>query len=212
MASARVTAIAQGITLQAKDVNGNLRDLALNGEILDGERIIARSPGPQYLLTAYTLQRRSAGNWVDSLTVSLNARDGTSHFREDKFGVMGDANDSSVYLLLTVAKGCRQTAHDLSVLQVMQTDVGGQFSYPPGSRTFKGCFSALDRTSDLEMGGFQEGIDAQIVSDLEQWAAVPAAPVVGQDLLWHDGRTKYRVVKVDVDEISYVIGVASVNR
>lgn len=215
MANARITAIAAGVTAKAKDANGVWRTLADGDEILDGEEVKASTPGPQFGLDAYEMQRRVAGVWSDALTIELNAGSGSSHWRQDKYAIAGDGTDSTVGLVLQVAKGSRQTAHDLVVLQVAQTDEGGSFEYPAeDGAQFKGLFSALEQTSNLEMGGFQQGIEAQIVTDRQQWvlAAQATGPIVGQELLWHDGQARYRIVKVEVDEISFVIGLASVNK
>lgn len=211
--SARINGIASGITVEAKNVAGTWRALAEGDLVYDQEEIKASSPGPQFSLLAYTLQRRVAGTWTDTVTVYLDAARGSSHWRQDKCQIQGNSTDSTCALILTVGKGSRQVAHDLGVLQVMQTDVGGRFSYPAtDGLTYKGCFSSVERTSELEMGGFQEGVEAQIVSDRAQWAAAGKTPIVGQDLLWHDNSSAYRIVKVDIDEISYVISLASVNR
>jgi hypothetical protein len=211
--SAKVVLLLSTATLQAKDVNGDWRDLASGDSIYDQEEIFARADGPQFAQAAYKVQRLVAGVWTDALTVSLNVKDGTGIWRQDKFAIGGDNVDSTASLSLTVAKGPRQAAHDLSVLQVQQTDEGGRFSYPARNGTkFAGLFSSLERTSDAEMGGFQEGIDAQLVTDREQWALAGKSPVVGQDLMWIDSSSSYRIVKVETDEISYVISLASVNK
>lgn len=210
MLAARLTAIATGITVQAKNVADVWRTLAADDLVYDQEVVKASAWGPQFNRTAYTLQRKVAAVWTDAVSVTLDAGRGSSHWRADKFQIQGNSTNSSCALILTVAKGSRQVAHDLAVLKVMQTDVGGQFSYQ--SATYKGCFSSLERTSEPEMGGFQEGIDAQLVTDREQWALAGITPAAGQDVTWHDHTTPYRIVKVDTDEISFVLGLASVNR
>lgn len=220
MPNARIVSIAAGLTVQAKDVSGAWRTLANNDLIADQEEIRAYASGPQYGLVAYKLQRLVAAAWTDALSPSLSVRDGTSHWRQDKFQIQGNSVNSAVALILTVNKGQRGLRDALSVLQVEQTDAGGQFSYPSvNGAKFKGLFSAVTRESTLEEGGFLEGIDAQLVCDREQFemaigpnGLAGVTPAVGQALLWFDGSSVLKIEKIDVDEISFVLHLSSVNR
>src|SRR4051794_10354180 len=105
MSNARITGIAAVCSLQAKSTAGGWRTVTGGALISDKEEVLVEADGAQYALAAYKLQRKSAGAWIDAVTVSLDLPSGTSHYRQDRIGVTGDDTDSTAVVLVTVEKG-----------------------------------------------------------------------------------------------------------
>lgn len=206
--TARITAIADGITIQAK-LNGVWRDLEESDQITSGEEILAQADGAQYELTAYKLQRLQAGSYVDALTIVLNTPDGSSHYRQDRVLITGDVSTNAVSVL-TIDKGQRMLADLLTHLKAQEWN---RFSFPVGTGAtpakYRGTSDDLDHATRLEVGGMAQDFQGLIVCDREQFGAI--VPKSGQKLQWSNGRV-YRIETVREDEISFALEVISINK
>src|SRR5688572_4396994 len=110
MDAARITAIAGGVTVQARaaaegEVSaGAWRAIAENGIVNHREDLLVEADSGKYGLAACKLQKRVAGVWTDAFTLTLDLPSGTSHMRKDRMAVTGNETNSSV-AVTTIAKG-----------------------------------------------------------------------------------------------------------
>jgi hypothetical protein len=204
IATCKVTGIAAAVTLQAKGTDGEWRDLAEGDEIETGEEILAEASGAQFALTAYTLQNRVAGVWTNALAITLDLPSGTSHYRQDRFGITGDDTDNTVSILVTVERGDLML-RDLNV--ALEAQARNRFTY--AGQRYKGMSDDIEFTTTFETGGQEPSFNGTILAPKRQFNGV--APVTGQKLTAWNGKT-YRIDRVTEDEISYALTLESPNR
>lgn len=211
MATARVSGIASGVTLQARSTAGEWRDLAENDEISDGEEILARADQGQFNLNAYQLADRVGGVWTVAQTITLHIPDGTGTYRQDRFAVEGDGTESASSLVVTVDKGQIILRDMHAALVHMQRTQGGRFRYPEINGTrYLGILEDLELGTTLGEGGFDAEHRGTIICDKSQFASGHSFRQGGK-ILWQDGR-KLKINRVTEDEISFGLEVQQVTK
>lgn len=207
MPNARVLNISGVCSLQAKSTAGVWRTLTEGSLIADHEEILVEADGPQFALDGYKLQRKSAGAWLDALTITLDLPSGTSHYRQDRIGVTGDDTNNMATILVTVDRG-HQLLKDANAQ--LEASARNRFEYPAGSAIkYKGMSDDLTFTTAFGNGGQEPDYGGSILAPLRQFAGV--VPVTGQHLKAWNGKI-YRIDKVRVDEYSYVLEIQSLNK
>jgi hypothetical protein len=208
MSAARIAAIASGITAQAKNSAGVWRDLVNNDLVYDREELLMESDSVCYAVTAAKLQKRVAGVWTDSASLTLSVPDGSSHFRKVRIAVSGDATNSVAAVLFTSSKGEAVYRQALESLQAQQRI---RFTLNADTTRFRGIADELEHANKAELGGFEQDFKGMLLCDREQFVGATEGPPERGDAVTVNSRT-YRVESVKEDEVSYLVELASVNR
>ena len=214
MDAARVTGIADGVTVQARAAAegsaaaGDWRDIAEDDVVQHREELLVEVDGAKYGFEACRIQKRVAGVWTDGVIVTLDVAEGTSHFRKDRLSVGGDETNSSV-ALTTVEKGDRDLRDALWQLKRLAR---ARFTLEDSATKYRGVQSELEHANSAELGGFQQDFNGVMVADREQFESSPDGPPLrGQKITLADGTT-YRITSVKTDEVSHTMEFQSVNR
>lgn len=212
MDAARVTAIAEGITVQARTAvegpvpAGAWRDIANNDVVNHREELMVESDGVRYAFTACTLQKRVAGVWTDALNLTLDVAEGTSHFRQDRLSVGGDETNSTVSVL-TIDKGQPEMRE---TLRELKRQAKTRFTLDDSETRFRGISTEIELANRAQMGGFAQDFNGVIVAEREQFVTAGVAPARGGKITVA-GNT-FRITSVKVDDVSYLVEFESVNR
>lgn len=205
MPSARITNIASGVTLRAQSTSGVWRDLAENDVIEHGEEILAQSDYARWGDVVYNLQRRSAAAWIDAQSVTLSVPAGNSTYRQDRWSITGDDNDSTCTLLVTVDAGELLLRDMLNALKAMEKTrllhKGVRYACVVDNSTF---------STDLGEGGWDVQGAGAVILDREQFSG-GAAPFIDGDKVTVNGRT-LKIRGIDTDEISVALRVQQTSK
>lgn len=199
MSLCRITATIPTIRYSAKSAAGAWRLLSEGDALANDETLEVISGGPSFGVTACIVQNRVSGAWANALTITLDVKEGTSHTRQDKLTVTGDASDSTVTTALTFNKGhlSIKRAHDAQVHA--ETTRGVTFSW--NSQMWLGVLSEATHTKDHGEAGFYQEADARLVANRAQFAAASSIPTVGAKLSAGDSR--FVVTGLTAGDVTY---------
>lgn len=212
MDAARVTAIGDGVTVQARAAAegsaeaGEWRDIAENDVVNHREELLVEADGAKYGFEACRIQKRVAGVWTDGVIVTLDVTEGTSHFRTDRLSVGGDETNSSV-AVTTIEKGDLDLRDALSTLK---RHARSRFTLEDEATKYRGVENAIEHGNTAELGGFQPDFAGIIVAPRDQFQDAGVTPLRGMKLTRSNG-VSYRITSVKTDDISYEIEVASID-
>lgn len=209
MSLCRIVGLDRSIRYKAKSSAGVWRTLS-DGDTLDtGDTLDILAGGAKFGSTVCILQAKVSSVWTDSITITLDLTTGSSHKRQDRLTITGDATDSDVSVDFTTNKGHAHLLHAYRNQIDAEANRGIVFEW--SGQLWDGVISEIEKGRDHGKGGFLEESDARLVANRPQFVAAGKAPFSGNTIS-ADGEAFEIVDPVGVGDWAYTFELKRCNR